>query len=171
SSALPAAARPYQHALTPVLRGETPLPVRAGEPRVHLHRRLRLGELPARARFRLERHRCRFFFPGRRRHTSSKRDWSSDVCSSDLAHRADLRAVESQIDALRKSFDSIDGAYEDTIRSLQATIEDLRGQQLTGMMKPTFQQFADLKAEIVAAAQRARDSPVVQHEQEYGVST
>src|SRR5699024_11383947 len=26
-----------------------------------------------------------FFFSSRRRHTSSKRDWSSDVCSSDLA--------------------------------------------------------------------------------------
>src|SRR5699024_12100330 len=25
-----------------------------------------------------------FFFSSRRRHTSSKRDWSSDVCSSDL---------------------------------------------------------------------------------------
>src|SRR5207249_9413549 len=28
-----------------------------------------------------------FFFSGRRRHTRSKRDWSSDVCSSDLAIR------------------------------------------------------------------------------------
>src|SRR5207249_7030349 len=28
-----------------------------------------------------------FFFPGSRRHTSSKRDWSSDVCSSDLAYK------------------------------------------------------------------------------------
>src|SRR5699024_11243902 len=28
---------------------------------------------------------CVFFFSSRRRHTSSKRDWSSDVCSSDLA--------------------------------------------------------------------------------------
>src|SRR5699024_12313957 len=27
------------------------------------------------------------FFSSRRRHTSSKRDWSSDVCSSDLAPR------------------------------------------------------------------------------------
>src|SRR5207249_8651468 len=26
-----------------------------------------------------------FFFSSRRRHTGSKRDWSSDVCSSDLA--------------------------------------------------------------------------------------
>src|SRR5699024_11846524 len=29
-----------------------------------------------------------FFFSSRRRHTRSKRDWSSDVCSSDL--RSDL---------------------------------------------------------------------------------
>src|SRR5699024_11222950 len=27
---------------------------------------------------------CHFFFSSRRRHTRSKRDWSSDVCSSDL---------------------------------------------------------------------------------------
>src|SRR5699024_12151242 len=34
-----------------------------------------------------------FFFSSRRRHTRSKRDWSSDVCSSDLA------AKEKGIDA------------------------------------------------------------------------
>src|SRR6266513_1544358 len=28
-----------------------------------------------------------FFFSSRRRHTRSKRDWSSDVCSSDLRRR------------------------------------------------------------------------------------
>src|SRR5438067_11537947 len=28
-----------------------------------------------------------FFFSSRRRHTRSKRDWSSDVCSSDLEYR------------------------------------------------------------------------------------
>src|SRR5699024_11901293 len=28
-----------------------------------------------------------FFFSSRRRHTRSKRDWSSDVCSSDLISR------------------------------------------------------------------------------------
>src|SRR5206468_8902770 len=28
-----------------------------------------------------------FFFSSRRRHTSSDRDWSSDVCSSDLVER------------------------------------------------------------------------------------
>src|SRR5437868_14415434 len=31
-----------------------------------------------------------FFFSSRRRHTRSKRDWSSDVCSSDLAAAYDL---------------------------------------------------------------------------------
>src|SRR2546428_10949296 len=39
-------------------------------------------------RSRVERNRCRagtlFFFSSRRRHTRSDRDWSSDVCSSDL---------------------------------------------------------------------------------------
>src|SRR6266496_2822309 len=33
-----------------------------------------------------------FFFSSRRRHTRSLRDWSSDVCSSDLRHRLDERA-------------------------------------------------------------------------------
>src|SRR5438067_3213194 len=28
-----------------------------------------------------------FFFSSRRRHTRSKRDWSSDVCSSDLVYQ------------------------------------------------------------------------------------
>src|SRR2546421_2812404 len=30
---------------------------------------------------------CSFFFSSRRRHTRSDRDWSSDVCSSDLGPR------------------------------------------------------------------------------------
>src|SRR5699024_11614444 len=33
-----------------------------------------------------------FFFSSRRRHTRSKRDWSSDVCSSDLRGEA-LRVI------------------------------------------------------------------------------
>src|SRR3712207_8372633 len=35
-----------------------------------------------------------FFFSSRRRHTRYWRDWSSDVCSSDL-ERADVRSVEA----------------------------------------------------------------------------
>src|SRR5690606_40672558 len=33
-----------------------------------------------------------FFFSSRRRHTRFSRDWSSDVCSSDLARRAERQA-------------------------------------------------------------------------------
>src|SRR5437868_7551215 len=35
-----------------------------------------------------------FFFSSRRRHTRSKRDWSSDVCSSDLIVKHAARRVE-----------------------------------------------------------------------------
>src|SRR6266852_8274255 len=34
-----------------------------------------------------------FFFSSRRRHTRCYRDWSSDVCSSDLPEEAGARAV------------------------------------------------------------------------------
>src|SRR6266496_4093459 len=37
-----------------------------------------------------------FFFSSRRRHTRSLRDWSSDVCSSDLDRRDDSRRVEAE---------------------------------------------------------------------------
>src|SRR5438105_12534750 len=36
-----------------------------------------------------------FFFSSRRRHTRSTRDWSSDVCSSDLPARAAVCAVST----------------------------------------------------------------------------
>src|SRR5699024_12098121 len=37
-----------------------------------------------------------FFFSSRRRHTRSKRDWSSDVCSSDLGRREDAGVGRDQ---------------------------------------------------------------------------
>src|SRR5438067_2164456 len=37
-----------------------------------------------------------FFFSSRRRHTRSKRDWSSDVCSSDLA----MTRAKDQLDLI-----------------------------------------------------------------------
>src|SRR5207249_6355570 len=44
-----------------------------------------------------------FFFSSRRRHTRSKRDWSSDVCSSDLVGKrsAGLLVREPQTDVER----------------------------------------------------------------------
>src|SRR3712207_8142618 len=39
---------------------------------------------------------CFFFFSSRRRHTRYWRDWSSDVCSSDL--RTDVRLAKLRVD-------------------------------------------------------------------------
>src|SRR5207249_6048281 len=57
-----------------------------------------------------------FFFSSRRRHTRSKRDWSSDVCSSDLTQVANLtyrtgnpaEAVESRLVGLGRNFSDYD---------------------------------------------------------------
>src|SRR6266513_5457910 len=53
-----------------------------------------------------------FFFSSRRRHTRSKRDWSSDVCSSDLAQaRAAIdRGAPVKIEAEIKNIDRTAGA-------------------------------------------------------------
>src|SRR5699024_11883524 len=63
---------------------------------------------------------CFFFFSSRRRHTRSKRDWSSDVCSSDLVlhvpqevRQAALKRREvflSQL-ALRRAAVVLEGAH------------------------------------------------------------
>src|SRR5438067_5759347 len=42
---------------------------------------------------------CFFFFSSRRRHTRSKRDWSSDVCSSDL-RRTNLGPIRRDVNAV-----------------------------------------------------------------------
>src|SRR5437868_12191996 len=48
-----------------------------------------------------------FFFSSRRRHTRSKRDWSSDVCSSDLAFHRNLRNGDAKDEALRRAMESV----------------------------------------------------------------
>src|SRR5699024_12005783 len=44
---------------------------------------------------------CRFFISSRRRHTRSKRDWSSDVCSSDLVDRVFTAQISAEDRARR----------------------------------------------------------------------
>src|SRR5207249_8669852 len=65
-----------------------------------------------------------FFFSSRRRHTRSKRDWSSDVCSSDLAVLgivyafAENSASTDQLDLFR----STDGGLSWTALGVNAKI-------------------------------------------------
>src|SRR5699024_8835201 len=44
-----------------------------------------------------------FFFSSRRRHTRSKRDWSSDVCSSDLRRKYSCSFYKQKVDKIRQA--------------------------------------------------------------------
>src|SRR5690349_23026469 len=55
-----------------------------------------------------------FFFSSRRRHTRSLRDWSSDVCSSDLSRNSQRRRV-----AFERSWSN---AFAIAIKPLQSQI-------------------------------------------------
>src|SRR3989440_7308361 len=67
---------------------------------------------------------CCFFFSSRRRHTRSDRDWSSDVCSSDLSHQDKLR-----LEASRKAMIHIMGDLRETTAEMQRREQELRDKQ------------------------------------------
>src|SRR5690606_40768912 len=75
-----------------------------------------------------------FFFSSRRRHTRFSRDWSSDVCSSDLERRSldDLKGMQAaaggqaqskEIEALGGSAASV--AYPELYESLQRGVVEI----------------------------------------------
>src|SRR5699024_3774566 len=75
----------------------------------------------------------KFFFSSRRRHTRSKRDWSSDVCSSDLViESALLEQEERQVlyATLENTLEQIDIALDEynylisTIQQKKQTLND-----------------------------------------------
>src|SRR5207247_4566140 len=53
-----------------------------------------------------------FFFSSRRRHTRSTRDWSSDVCSSDLSLRAPAVSVLLEALGVTKRFGGVEALIE-----------------------------------------------------------
>src|SRR3989449_7711872 len=70
---------------------------------------------------------CFFFFSSRRRHTRCSRDWSSDVCSSDLDDRAD--AERGELEGTERALESAaDLAVGDALVDGLAT-EELRARQ------------------------------------------
>src|SRR5699024_12011590 len=50
-----------------------------------------------------------FFFSSRRRHTRSKRDWSSDVCSSDLDIDFDISATYGKLVGMQHTINAVLG--------------------------------------------------------------
>src|SRR2546429_9766816 len=53
--------------------------------------------------------RCCFFFSSRRRHTRCSRDWSSDVCSSDLDRNCSRGGPPVRIDPYLSAWAEVDG--------------------------------------------------------------
>src|SRR5207249_8229485 len=71
-----------------------------------------------------------FFFSSRRRHTRSKRDWSSDVCSSDLAFSmwiagAGVRGGQAIGSTDELGFEGVQDPYH--VSDLHATLLHLMG--------------------------------------------
>src|SRR2546422_11014011 len=54
----------------------------------------------------------RFFFSSRRRHTSCSRDWSSDVCSSDLNTPAEAERLYARAEFLYRQAGDLAGGAE-----------------------------------------------------------
>src|SRR5207249_7610456 len=70
------------------------------------------------------RHDGDLFFSSRRRHTRSKRDWSSDVCSSDLAGAAPSRTCsKAKLGACGPEHDAVaPGSRAEKARLLRACL-------------------------------------------------
>src|SRR5207249_3219699 len=71
-----------------------------------------------------------FFFSSRRRHTRSKRDWSSDVCSSDLAEIERLLAAPNADEPLAIR----DGALLEFAYATGARVSELVGLKLQDVL-------------------------------------
>src|SRR6266536_6104948 len=75
-----------------------------------------------------------FFFSSRRRHTRSTRDWSSDVCSSDLASSGDASSSGAASGSLG-SFASSASRIIDRKSVVEGKSVDLGGRRTTKKKK------------------------------------
>src|SRR6266498_4252472 len=83
-----------------------------------------------------------FFFSSRRRHTRCGRDWSSNVCSSDLVPSEDREAFAEMVAALDTSVASLSGQEA----ALREQISGLR-KNLTGLSKDELE-YRRLSSEV-----------------------
>lgn len=78
-----------------------------------------------------------------------------------------LTPLLADVMALRESLDVRVAEYEKTVRTLHGMVEDLQRQQLTGLLKPVFQEFADLQADLQSAEDQARERGDVTYAEEF----
>src|SRR5699024_11752685 len=85
-----------------------------------------------------------FFFSSRRRHTRSKRDWSSDVCSSDLKPYV-LKSHELLRKAIARVPAGNDYVIVDRCAGSGNLIEGLTDEELSHVIVNTYEQFEYLE--------------------------
>src|SRR5690606_41179606 len=61
-----------------------------------------------------------FFFSSRRRHTRFSRDWSSDVCSSDLLNVTEAPGTAQMVEAV--TIDDASKSFSDTTTTIKVSI-------------------------------------------------
>src|SRR5699024_11804024 len=85
-----------------------------------------------------------FFFSSRRRHTRSKRDWSSDVCSSDLGSVKVIgrRQIE-MYSRLIHTVDHIEGTLLPEFDALDAFLTHMWAVTVTGAPKTWAMRFIE----------------------------
>src|SRR5437868_14353993 len=75
----------------------------------------------------------RFFFSSRRRHTRSKRDWSSDVCSSDLASQdldgKEPEAIKAIVETLASATQRVQRENQTLESQLADTTAEVRSEE------------------------------------------
>src|SRR5207249_6296047 len=68
-----------------------------------------------------------FFFSSRRRHTRSKRDWSSDVCSSDLENvKFPLGSIFLNLDLIGQELNVFANSNGRSAAECQALVREMR---------------------------------------------
>src|SRR6266508_4881835 len=91
-----------------------------------------------------------FFFSSRRRHTRWPRDWSSDVCSSDLDMRRDLEvraaALEERRALLTRRLEGVDARLSSRDAAAHAEAERRRG-ALSGRQRA----YAEVERRLTAS--------------------
>src|SRR5699024_11680763 len=97
------------------------------------------------------------FFSSRRRHTRSKRDWSSDVCSSDLGRgRIEQHRAERHLQQIERG-EGIGGATAEIEQGGQGRdVERQRDQELAVVdVRPVAQPQQDRKSVVRERVEKA----------------
>src|SRR5690554_7655843 len=70
-----------------------------------------------------------FFFSSRRRHTRCGRDWSSDVCSSDLEAASEAKRFAAEFERTARQLDTHRAAADDLFDTLETLERGYRSEE------------------------------------------